>query len=134
MTITHELEKATFAAGPFQDVAPVLKQIPGVVEVTSGYMEQAEVVQLLFDPFEISYAALLDKFWKIHDPTQLDGQGAAIGSQYRSAIFYHTAEQRAQAIRSRAELDLHGPYPVLIITEVSPSTLFYPATGDPNGV
>lgn len=127
MTITA-LEKATFAAGPFRDVAPVFCQIPGVLEATTGYMEEAEVVHLTFDPVVLSYAALLDVFWKSHDPTQLDHQGSAIGSQYRSAIFYHTAEQRAQAICSRAELDMHGPYPVLIVTEVTPASTLIPAT------
>lgn len=124
---TTALEKATFAAGPFRDVAPVFSQISGVLEVKTGFMEETQVVQLTFDPIEISYATLLDVFWKSHDPTQLDGQGEAIGSQYRSAIFYHTAEQRAQAIRSRAELDMHGPYPVLIVTEVSPASDFTPS-------
>ena len=127
MTISA-LEKATFAAGPFRDVAPVFGKLPGVLEVTTGYMEEAEVVHLTFDPAVLSYAALLDMFWKSHDPTQLDRQGSAIGSQYRSAIFYHTAEQRAQAIRSRAELDMHGPYPVLIVTEVTPASNLIPAT------
>ncbi len=134
-------EIATFGAGCFWCVEAVLEQIDGVEDVTSGYMggttpdptyEQvcggatghAEVVQVAFDPSRISYAKLLDYFWKLHDPTTLNRQGNDVGTQYRSAIFYHSEAQREAAERSRkaaaalfsdpivTEITRAGPYSI----------------------
>ena len=107
-------ETATFGAGCFWCVEAVLEQLDGVSDVTSGYMGgevenptykavcsgttgHAEVVQVTFDPSVISYDTLLDWFWRLHDPTTLNRQGADVGTQYRSAIFVHSADQRAAA-------------------------------------
>lgn len=135
---------ATLGAGCFWCVEAVLEQLDGVTEVTSGYMggkvdrptyEQvcagttghAEVVQVRFDPARISYADLLGWFWRLHDPTTLNRQGADVGTQYRSAIFVHHEAQRAEAERSRAaaQADFADP----IVTEITAAATFYPAEG-----
>ena len=135
-------ELATFGAGCFWCVEAVLEQLDGVLDVSSGYMGgeverptykqvcagntgHAEVVQVTFDPARISYAALLDWFWQLHDPTTLNRQGADVGEQYRSAIFYHSDEQRQAAERSKAAAaaDFDDP----IVTEITPAAAFYEA-------
>jgi peptide-methionine (S)-S-oxide reductase len=135
-------ELATFGAGCFWCVEAVLEQLDGVLDVRSGYMGgrlerptykqvcagdsgHAEVVQVSFDPARIPYAELLDWFWQLHDPTTLNRQGADVGEQYRSAIFYHSEEQRAEAERSRAAAaaDFEDP----IVTEITPAEAFYEA-------
>ena len=135
-------ELATFGAGCFWCVEAVLEQLDGVLDVRSGYMGgelerptykqvcagttgHAEVVQVTFDPARISYAALLDWFWQLHDPTTLNRQGADVGEQYRSAIFYHSDEQRQAAERSKtaAAADFGDP----IVTEITPAATFYEA-------
>ncbi|RMD91715.1 MAG: peptide-methionine (S)-S-oxide reductase [Calditrichaeota bacterium] len=138
------LEKATFAAGCFWGVEAAFADLPGVHATTVGYMggsvenptyEQvctdktghAEVVQVEFDPNEISYDALLEVFWKIHDPTQLNRQGPDVGTQYRSAIFYHNAEQEARARASKKQLEEARRYPRPIVTEITPASEFYRA-------
>jgi peptide-methionine (S)-S-oxide reductase len=135
-------EKATFGAGCFWCVEAVLEQLDGVTDVTSGYMGghvddptykqictgttgHAEVVQVTFEPSVISYEKLLDWFWKLHDPTTLNQQGADVGTQYRSAIFFHSDEQRATAERSKAaaQADFADP----IVTEITEASTYYEA-------
>jgi peptide-methionine (S)-S-oxide reductase len=136
------LEKATFAAGCFWQVEVEFRNTDGVKDAVVGYMggelenpsyEQvctdrtghAEVCQVTFDPDEVSYEELLDVFWGLHDPTQLNRQGPDRGSQYRSAIFFHTPEQERQALASkeRVQSDFEKP----IVTETTPAGTFWPA-------
>jgi peptide-methionine (S)-S-oxide reductase len=134
--------KATFAAGCFWGVEAVFREIPGVIDAVSGYtggaMENptyrdvcsdstghAEAVEVTYDPERVSYERLLDVFWKIHDPTQRNPQGPDVGSQYRSAIFYHDDAQRDAAIASRdAE---QRKYSKPIATEIAAATPFFAA-------
>lgn len=137
---THE--KATLAGGCFWCIEAVYKRISGVVSVTSGYAGghvsnptykevctgqtgHAEVVQIEFDPTIISYEQILDLFWEAHDPTTLNRQGADVGTQYRSAIYYHNDEQRkrAQESKEKAQAKFSDP----IVTEISELDNFYPA-------
>jgi peptide-methionine (S)-S-oxide reductase len=139
-----KLEKATLGAGCFWCVEAVLERLPGVADVVSGYMGgtverpsygdvcggdtgHAEVVQVTFDPTKIAYEELLDWFWRLHDPTTLNRQGADAGTQYRSAIFFHGDAQRAAAERSAkaAQASFDDP----IVTEIVPATTFWPAEG-----
>src|SRR6266496_827397 len=115
-------EKAMFAAGCFWGIEAAFRQVEGVVEVTSGH---AEVVQVEFDPAKVSYDRLLDVFWQVHDPTQVNRQGPDVGTQYRSAIFYLTPEQEtaAKASREQAQDGLSRP----IATEITQATTFWPA-------
>jgi peptide-methionine (S)-S-oxide reductase len=138
------LEKATFAAGCFWHVEATFRKVPGVVSVTSGYTggttenpsyEQvcsdrtghAEAVEIEYDPARVSYDTLLDVFWAEHDPTTPNRQGWDVGSQYRSAIFYHTPEQRAAAIASKNRLEKSGRYARPIVTQIVPAATFYKA-------
>jgi peptide-methionine (S)-S-oxide reductase len=135
-------ETATFAAGCFWQVEVEFRNTDGVKDAIVGYTggsterpnyEQvctgstghAEAVQVTFDPDEVSYEQLLDVFWGLHDPTQLDRQGPDIGSQYRTAIFFHTPEQEQQAIasRERAQAEHRSP----IVTEITPASEFHSA-------
>jgi peptide-methionine (S)-S-oxide reductase len=136
------LKTATFGAGCFWCVEAVFEQLDGVKSVESGYMGgevedpsyrevcqgdtgHAEVVQIHFDPETISYATLLDWFWKSHDPTTLNRQGGDTGTQYRSVIFYHDEAQReaAEASKATAREAFEDP----IVTEIAPASEFYPA-------
>ena len=138
------VEVVTLGAGCFWCIEAVLEQIEGINEVTSGYMggtiknptyEQictgltghAEVVQVTFDPQVIAFAAVLEHFWKLHDPTTLNRQGYDVGTQYRSAIFYHSPEQLAVAEKSKKEKDEKGVFPGPIVTEISQAETFYVA-------
>ena len=138
------MEVVTLGAGCFWCIEAVLEQIEGINEVTSGYMggtiknptyEQictgltghAEVVQVTFDPQVIAFAAVLEHFWKLHDPTTLNRQGYDVGTQYRSAIFYHSPEQLAVAEKSKKEKDEKGVFPGPIVTEISQAETFYVA-------
>lgn len=140
------LETATLGGGCFWCVEAVLSDLRGVERVESGYAggsqpdptyEQvcsgrtghAEVVQVTFDPKTISYADLLEVFFATHDPTTLNRQGADIGTQYRSVIFTHSAEQDATAREVIAELTARGVWPDPIVTEVVPAAPFYAAEG-----
>lgn len=137
-----ERSVATFGAGCFWCVEAVLQQVEGIHAVHSGYMGghvedptyqqvcagdtgHAEVVQVEFDPSKIGYRELLEWFWRLHDPTQVDGQGNDIGPQYRSAIFYHSEEQRAAAERSKAAAASRFTEP--IVTEITEAGTFWPA-------
>jgi peptide-methionine (S)-S-oxide reductase len=139
-----ESETATFGAGCFWCVEAVLEQLDGVSDVSSGYMGghvenptyrqictgstgHAEVVQVTFDPSRISYDQLLDWFWKLHDPTTLNRQGPDRGTQYRSAIFFHSDAQRAAAERSRDAADASGDFSGPIVTEITEAGVFYEA-------
>ena len=139
-------ETATLAGGCFWCLEAVYDDVEGVTSVTSGYMggrrenptyEQictgatghAEVIQIEFDPATVSFEALLQIFFVIHDPTTLNRQGNDVGTQYRSAIFYHSDAQKKAAEAVRAELTQAKLYPNPIVTEIVPATTFYPAEG-----
>ena len=141
-TRSDGLQLATFGAGCFWCVEAVYDQIEGVSEVRSGYAGgetedptyeevctgttgHAEVCELAFDPAVISYEELLDWFWRLHDPTTLNRQGADVGTQYRSAIFYHSEVQREAAERSKQEAQASFADP--IVTEITPASTFYVA-------
>jgi peptide-methionine (S)-S-oxide reductase len=137
-------ERATLAGGCFWCLEAVYDELRGVDDVTSGYAGghvrnpsyrevctgrtgHAEVVQITYDPSEISYRDLLDVFFTIHDPTTLNRQGADVGTQYRSAIYYHTPQQKAAAEEAIAALEAAGTWGEPIVTEVAPLEAFYPA-------
>jgi len=143
-TTPNNREIATLGAGCFWCVEAVFEQLRGVDSVDSGYaggdVEQptyqqvctgrtghAEVVQITFDPSVISFGELLDVFFATHDPTTLNRQGADVGTQYRSAIFYHSADQQATAKKKIDEVNAAGIWPAPIVTEVTPAAPFYPA-------
>jgi len=137
-------EKATFAAGCFWGVEAAFRQVKGVTAVTVGYTGgtlenptyedvcshrtgHAEAVEVEYDPRVVSYEQLLDVFWEIHDPTTLNRQGPEVGSQYRSAIFYHTPEQAAAAQAAKARLEQEKRYARPIVTEITPASTFWRA-------
>ncbi len=138
------LEIATFGAGCFWGVEKLFAEQEGVVSTRVGYLggdlknpsyEQvcsgrtghAEVVEITFDPARTTFAELLQVFWSYHDPTTLNRQGNDIGTQYRSAIFYHSEEQRAIAERSKAVLEKARIFKDPIVTEIVPASDFYAA-------
>lgn len=139
-----EYQTATLAGGCFWCLEAVFKRLNGVISVTSGYTGghvpsptydqvcsgqtgHAEAVQILFDPSIISYEKLLSVFWQIHDPTTLDRQGNDVGTQYRSAIYYHSDEQKEVAERSIEALEASGQYDDPIVTQLEPAGEFYKA-------
>lgn len=141
---TTSKQTATFANGCFWCTEAVFKRLTGVLEVTSGYTGgktvnptyeevcsgntgHAEAIQIDFDPTLISYNTLLDVFWATHNPTTLNRQGNDEGTQYRSAIFYHSEEQKKAAIISKDRLQASGVYKTPIVTEISPFSVFYKA-------
>jgi peptide-methionine (S)-S-oxide reductase len=138
--------RATFAGGCFWCVEEAFDKVPGVVATTSGYAgghtknptyEQvsggrtghAEVVQVEYDPKRVGYEKLLEAFWRNVDPTQMDAQFCDHGSQYRSGIFYHDAEQRRLAEASKAALAKNKPFKGEIVTEITKASEFYAAEG-----
>ena len=144
MQTNKKLEKATLGGGCFWCLEAVYQRVKGVEKVVNGYAgghvknptyEQvcsdttghAEVVQITFDPQIISYEDILNIFWQIHDPTQLNRQGNDIGTQYRSVIFYHSEEQKQKAQFSKQNLEDEGIFSKTIVTEIVPLTNFYPA-------
>lgn len=100
---------------------------PSYEEVCTGTTGHAEAVEVTFDPQEITYEDLLAAFWKEHDPTTLNRQGPDVGSQYRSAIFYHSPEQKEAAEKSKAELEASGKYDKPVVTEIAEAKAFYKA-------
>lgn len=138
------MKKATFGAGCFWGVEAAFRQVPGVVDAAVGYLGgsldnptyrdvcsgrtgHAEVVEVDYDPEKVTYDGLLDVFWANHDPTTLDRQGPDVGTQYRSAIFTHDAEQEALAAASRDRADASGRFRRPIVTEITPANPFYRA-------
>lgn len=136
------LERATFGAGCFWGVEETFRNLNGVKSTAVGYMggitenptyeqvcrgntKHVEVVELLFNPEEISYTRLLDVFWDSHDPTTLNRQGPDIGEQYRSVIFYHSPEQRKKAEESLQKEESAGRFPRKIVTAIEPAKTFY---------
>ncbi|RCK71641.1 MAG: Peptide methionine sulfoxide reductase MsrA [Ignavibacteriae bacterium] len=135
-------EKATFAGGCFWCTEAVFEEVEGVVDVVSGYSGgftdnptyeevctgrtgHAECVQITYNPDKITYEKLLDIFWMVHDPTTLNRQGADVGTQYRSAIFYHSEEQRLTAEKSK--LNISKYFKDKIVTEIAPLKKFFKA-------
>lgn len=138
------MEKATFAAGCFWGVEAAFRQVKGVAGTSVGYLGgtfpnptyedvctgrtgHAEVVEVEYDPDEVSYDELLDVFWRSHDPTTLNRQGPDVGSQYRSAVFYHDERQKAAAEASKQKRAEGGVYARPIVTEIAPASDFYRA-------
>ena len=140
----QKLETATLAGGCFWCVEAVFDELRGVESVVSGYTGgdverptyqqvcagttgHAEAVQIKFDPAVVSFRELLEVFFTVHDPTTLNRQGADVGTQYRSAIFYHTPEQREIAAQTIAALEGEKLWDAPVVTEIAPFTEFYPA-------
>jgi peptide-methionine (S)-S-oxide reductase len=138
------MEKATFGAGCFWGVEAAFARIPGVVETAVGYeggnfdnpgykdvctdqTGHAEVVELSFDPTHVTYEQLLDAFFSLHDPTQLNRQGPDWGAQYRSVVFYHSPEQEAVAHAKIEQLSAEKRFPKKIVTQVVPAANFWRA-------
>ncbi|HSD57212.1 MAG TPA: peptide-methionine (S)-S-oxide reductase MsrA [Methanotrichaceae archaeon] len=140
--MTVAVQKATFGAGCFWGVEAAFRELKGVVSTSVGYMGgtlekptyedvctdktgHAEVVEVLYDPAQVSYEDLLEVFWKIHDPTTLNRQGPDRGTQYRSVIFYHTPEQEAAARASKERLQQSGRFKREIVTQIEPAPRFW---------
>ncbi len=139
-----QLETATLASGCFWCTEAIFNRLKGVTSVVSGYAASkvadpsyeavctgrtgaAEAVQVTFDPSVISYDKLLEIFWHVHDPTTLNRQGNDVGTQYRSAVFYHNDEQKRIALATKEAVDRSGTYKKPVVTEIAPFTNFYPA-------
>lgn len=137
-------DTATFGAGCFWCVEAVFSEMKGVSKVVSGYAGgtvvdptykqvctgttgHAEVARIIYDPKVVTFDELLEVFWQTHDPTTLNSQGADVGTQYRSVIFYHNVEQQRTAEHYKAELDKSGAFDKPIVTEISPLPTFYAA-------
>ena len=142
--MNKKIDTATFGAGCFWCVEAVYLQLEGVIKVTSGFSGgemdnptyeavcsgetgHAEVCQIVYDPGEISYTELLEVFWTVHDPTTMNRQGADIGTQYRSVVFYHDEEQKKLAEHYKAELDKSGSFSKPVVTAIVPYTKFFSA-------
>ncbi len=138
------LDRATFAGGCFWCMQPVFDNLPGVVstrvgytggktenptyrEVSTGSTGHAEAIEITFDPNKIKYRKLLDLFWRNIDPTTKDKQFADKGTQYRTAIYTHSAEQEKEAIASKVEMEKSGKFALAIVTEITPAKPFYAA-------
>ena len=137
-------EVATFGTGCFWCTEAIFQNVKGVDKVESGYTGghvknptykevcsgltgHAEVIKVHYDPSQVSYDELLEVFWKTHDPTTLNRQGADVGTQYRSAIYYYNDTQKQLAERYKEKLDKSGAFDSPIVTEISPATTFYKA-------
>ncbi len=138
------MEKATFGAGCFWGVEAAFRKIKGVTATSVGYTGgsldsptyedvctgrtgHAEVVEVEYDPSQVSYDELLAVFWDIHDPTTLNRQGPDVGTQYRSVLFFHIAEQEAAANKSKEKIQSSGRFTRDIVTEVTPASQYYKA-------
>ena len=138
------MEKATFGAGCFWGVQTTFDRVPGVVETAVGYeggkldnptyrdvctgrTGHAEALEITFDPTRVSYQQLLDVFFNSHDPTQLNRQGPDHGEQYRSVIFYHSAEQQQAAVATVARLNAEHKFSCPIVTQIVPAQTFWVA-------
>ncbi|MEE8349852.1 MAG: peptide-methionine (S)-S-oxide reductase MsrA [Acidobacteriota bacterium] len=138
------MEEATFGAGCFWGVEAAFRQLDGVQSTAVGYLGgtlenptyqqvcsgqtgHAEVVRVEYNPDQVSYDDLLSLFWRVHDPTTLNRQGPDIGTQYRSAIFFHTPDQQSAAEASKAQLETEGRFLNPIETEITAVSEFYPA-------
>ncbi len=143
-SLTSHDEIATFGAGCYWCIEAVLQQVDGVTKLESGFMGghvndpsyeavcagttgHAEVVQIHFDPAKVQYRELLGWFWKLHDPTTLNRQGADVGSQYRSVIFYHNDEQKKIAEDSKMKIGKSGAFSDPVVTEISKAETFWKA-------
>jgi peptide-methionine (S)-S-oxide reductase len=141
---TNDAQLATFGSGCFWCTEAIFQQVDGVIKVESGYSGgkvknptykevcsgltgHAEVIQVTYDPKKVSFEELLEFFWKSHDPTTLNRQGADAGTQYRSVIFYHNDEQKKLAETYKNKLDASGAFDNPIVTEITPFTEFYRA-------
>ncbi len=141
------METATFGGGCFWKVEDIYSQTKGVISTSVGYMGgnfpnpsyldvlsritgHAEVAQIEYDPAIVSYEELLEIFWAIHDPTQLNRQGADKGEQYRSVIFYHTKNQEIAAKKSKQNLENSGKLAKALVTQIVPAGDYYLATED----
>ncbi len=139
-----ETQKATFAAGCFWGVESAFLTVDGVVDTQVGYIGgtaanptyqqvctgrtgHAEALEISFDPAVISYKQLVELFWRVHDPTQVNRQGPDFGTQYRSAVFYHSPEQKTTAEASKAALEASGKFSKPIATEIVPAATFWSA-------
>ena len=139
-----KLDTIDLGAGCFWCIEAVLERVKGVKDVESGYMGgktkdptykdittgttgHAEIVRVKFDSKKLSFDKLLEVFWELHDPTTLNRQGADVGTQYRSAIFYHNEEQKKVAENSRAKKNKSGKFDSPIVTEITKASKFYPA-------
>lgn len=144
MNMTMQTDTATFGTGCFWCTEAIFQSLNGVISATSGYSggerinptyEQvcsgatghAECINIVYDPQMISFVELLEAFWKSHDPTTLNRQGADVGTQYRSVIFYHSEMQRKAAEEYKKKLNDLKAFPDPVVTEISPFTVFYPA-------
>lgn len=142
--IADQTDTATFGTGCFWCTEAIFQELNGVLNVTSGYSGgttrnptykeictgetgHAECVQVVYEPSKISYDDLLQVFFEVHDPTSLNRQGADIGTQYRSAIFYHNEEQKQKAEYYKNELNKSGAYDKPVVTEITAFSKFYPA-------
>lgn len=140
----EKTEVATFANGCFWCTEAIFEELDGVISATSGYIGgktenpdykavctgqtgHAEALEIVYDPAKISFDELLAVFWETHDPTTLNRQGADVGTQYRSGVFYHNAEQKEKAEKYKAELDKSGAFDKPIVTEITAASKFYPA-------
>lgn len=138
------VDTATFGSGCFWCTEAIFQRVDGVASVASGYSGgeranptynqvtsgatgHAEVIQITYNPEAVSYEALLEIFWKTHDPTTLNRQGADVGTQYRSVVFYHNEAQKQAAESIKAELNQSGAWNNPIVTEIAPFTAFYKA-------
>ncbi len=138
------MKKATFGAGCFWGIESAYRQVEGVADVAVGYeggsypnptyrdvctgqTGHAEVVEIDYDPTVVSYETLLGVFWQIHDPTTINRQGPDVGTQYRSAIFFHDTDQEAAARASKGTAEASGRFRRPIVTEITPASTFYRA-------
>ena len=139
-----QFDTATLAGGCFWCTEAIFTRLRGVTSVVSGYAASkvekpsyqevctgrtgaAEAIQITYDPSVIPYAKLLEIFWHVHDPTTLNRQGNDVGTQYRSAIYFHNDEQQRTALASKEALEKSGSYKKPVVTEIAPFTNFYPA-------